>query len=82
MTSPGDDLFGPKRRAAKFHAESRCFRAENNFLGLFREENVLGDFACFFVVFFARARIFFVSFGHFGRKPFFNQIACLIRVRG
>ena len=32
-------LLRPKRCAAKFHAEPRNFRAEINFLGLFREEN-------------------------------------------
>ena len=34
-----------KWRAAKFHAESTGDHAEINFLGLFREEKVFGDFA-------------------------------------
>ena len=40
-------FLGPKRSAAKFHAEPRYFRAEINFLDLFREETVLGTLFVF-----------------------------------
>ena len=40
-------FWGPKRSAAKFHAEPRYLRAEINFLDLFREEAVLGTLFVF-----------------------------------
>ena len=43
----GNDVLRRKRCAAKFHAEPTSYHAEINFLGLFREENVFVDFACF-----------------------------------